>query len=93
MSKGNACQGAKPQTIETNSPVLIDSGAFGKKDPLRILHVDDDVCLLEVSNQILSDENNFEIDDVTSVDEAFKKLEQQTYDAIVSDFEMPLKTD
>jgi PAS domain S-box-containing protein len=36
-------------------------------------------------------ENNFEIDNATSVDEAFKKLEQQPYDAIVSDYEMPQK--
>ena len=73
MSKGLALQEAKLHTIETNSSVLIDSRAIGKKDPLHILHVDDDVSLLEVSNQILSDENNFEIDDVTSVDEALKK--------------------
>ena len=92
MSKGNAHQEAKPQIIETSSSVLIDSQAHSKKDPLHILHVDDDVSLLEVSKQILTDENNFEIDNVTSVDEAFKKLEQQTYDAIVSDYEMPLKT-
>ena len=91
MSKGLALQEAKLHTIETNSSALIDSGALGKKDPLHILHVDDDVSLLEVSNQILSDENNFEIDDVTSVGEAFKKLEQKTYDAVVSDYEMPQK--
>ena len=36
-------------------------------------------------------ENNFEIDNVSSVDEAFKKMEQQTYDAVVSDYEMPQK--
>ena len=36
-------------------------------------------------------ENNFEIDDAPSVEDAFKKMEQQTYDAIVSDYEMPQK--
>ena len=36
-------------------------------------------------------ENNFEIDNVTSVDEAFKKMEEQSYDAVVSDYEMPQK--
>ena len=40
---------------------------------------------------ILVMENNFEIDNASSVDEAFKKMEQQTYDAIVSDYEMPQK--
>jgi len=73
MSKETARQEAKPQTIETTSTILIDSVALGKKDSLHILHVDDDVCFLEVSKQILSMENNFEIESVTSVDEAFKK--------------------
>ena len=36
-------------------------------------------------------ENSFEIDNVASVDEAFKKMGQQTYDAVVSDYEMPQK--
>jgi CheY-like chemotaxis protein len=91
MSNANAHQEAKPQTIDANSPILIDSAALGKKISLRILHVDDDVCLLEVSKQILTMENNFEIDNVTSVEEAFKKMEQQPFDAIVSDYEMPRK--
>ena len=91
MSKGTARQEAKPQTIERTSSILIDSVALGKKDSLHILHVDDDVCFLEVSKQILSMESNFEIDTALSVDEAFQKMEKQTFDAIVSDFEMPLK--
>jgi PAS domain S-box-containing protein len=53
--------------------------------------VDDDVCFLDVSKQILAMQNNFDIDNAMSVDEAFKKMEQQNYDAIVSDFEMPQK--
>lgn len=91
MSKGNVRQEAKPQTIETNSSILIDSVALGKKDCLHILHVDDDVCFLEVSKQILSIENNFEVDGALSVDEAFKKMEKRAYDAVVSDYEMPMK--
>ena len=81
----------KQNSIETASPVMIDSAALGKEDSLHILHVDDDVCLLEVSKQILTDENQFEIESVTSVDEAFKKMEKQTFDAVVSDYEMPIK--
>lgn len=91
MSKGIACHEAKPQTIETNPSILIDSVALGKKDCLHILLVDDDLCILEVSKKILAMENNFEIDVATSVDEAFKKMEKQTYAAIVSDYEMPIK--
>jgi PAS domain S-box-containing protein len=55
------------------------------------LHVDDDCYFSDVSKQILSLENTFEIDNASSVDEAFKKMEQKPYDAIVSDFEMPQK--
>ena len=62
-----------------------------RKNLLRILHVDDDLCLLEVSKEILSIENNFDIDNVTSVDEAIEKIEKESYDAVVSDFEMPQK--
>ena len=62
-----------------------------QKNVVRVLHVDDDVCFLDVSKQILMTYNNFEIDTVTSVDDAFKKIAQQTYDALVSDYEMPQK--
>ncbi len=62
-----------------------------KKTNIRVLHVDDDPCFLEVSKQILSIENNYEIDNATSVAEAFKKMEQQPYDVVVSDYEMPQK--
>ena len=49
------------------------------------------LCLLETSKMILSDENNFEVDDATSVFEALKKMDCKTYDAVISDFEMPIK--
>jgi DNA-binding NtrC family response regulator len=62
-----------------------------KKSAIRVLHVDDDVGLLEVTKQILMMDNNFEIEVATPVTEAFKRLEQQNYDAVVSDYEMPMK--
>jgi PAS domain S-box-containing protein len=91
MSKGIARQEVKPQKIETNPPILIDSLALSKKDHLHILHVDDDLCLLDVSKQILSTENDFEVDCALSVDEAVKKMDRRTYDAVISDYEMPMK--
>lgn len=60
-------------------------------DSLRILHVDDDAPFLKISKRILELENKFEIDTATSVDEAFSKLKRLPYDAIVCDYEMPLK--
>jgi DNA-binding response OmpR family regulator len=58
---------------------------------LRILHVDDDPCILQVSKDILELEGNFEVDTALSVDEAVKKMEEQPYDAVISDYEMPQK--
>ena len=55
------------------------------------MHVDDDVSFLRVSKLILELENKFEVDTATSVDEAFCKLETQPYDAVVSDYDMPIK--
>lgn len=40
---------------------------------------------------ILELENKFEVETAVSVDEAFLKLKNQRYDAIVSDYEMPVK--
>ena len=57
----------------------------------RILHVDDDFSFLQISKMILELENKFEIDIVASVDEAFCKLKRQTYEAVISDYDMPLK--
>jgi PAS domain S-box-containing protein len=91
MLNGKPCQEVKPQTIEATSNFLVDSIGPGNKECLHILHVDDDLCFLEVSKQILMLENSFEIDVASSVTEAFKKLESQTYNAIVSDYEMPIK--
>ena len=81
------------QSLDQNSVAVdvTDLAAVNKKSVIRVLHVDDDFCLLEVSKQILTMENNFEIENVTSVNEAFKKLQEQTFDAVISDYEMPQK--
>ena len=60
-------------------------------DTIRILHVDDDTCTLEVSKQILQDMGNFEIQSACCVDEAIKKLEVDRFDVVVSDYDMPQK--
>ncbi len=69
--------------------ILLD--ATVQKHALRILHVDDNALFLNVSKKILEIENNFEIDTATSVYEAFNKMRAKKYDAIISDYEMPLK--
>lgn len=62
-----------------------------KEETFRILQVDDDSAILEVSKLMLNEtsKNNFIIDSVLSVDEAFQRLSNDTlYDAIISDYDM-----
>ena len=77
-------------TQETPWPLLGTDG-YAHPEFLHILHVDDDASLLQVSKMILENENKFKIDLANSVDEAFEKLKTRSYDAIVSDYDMPLK--
>ena len=79
------------QIVWEKSQSLINLKLTDYEEPIRILHVDDDAVFLEVSKLILEMEGKFEIDNATSPEEAFQKLEKQAYDAIVSDYEMPSK--
>jgi signal transduction histidine kinase len=58
---------------------------------IRVLHVDDDPLILSSSKMILEAEGKFHVELVSSVDEAQKKLCSQTYDAVISDYDMPKK--
>lgn len=62
-----------------------------KHSIIRVLHVDDDYSILKISKQILLNMGNFEIDQATSVDEAFKKLATGNYDVVISEYELPKK--
>ena len=90
MSKAKGSAASAFQVDEINSPIF-NTNYSVQEETLHILHVDDDASLLQLSKMILEGENKFQIDTVTSVDEAFNKLDNQTYDAIISDYDMPLK--
>ncbi len=60
-------------------------------DLIRVLHVDDDPSILEISKQILMFERELEIDHALSVEMAFEKLQMGNFDVVVSDYDMPLK--
>lgn len=92
MNNAEGSTASGPQALEITSKPVFTTGYSVQEEPLHILHVDDDASILSVSKTILETENKFEIDNATSVDEAFKKLETQNYDAIVSDYEMPQKS-
>ncbi len=70
---------ATASSLDTNSSVKAVS----------ILHVDDDLSFLEISKQILEINSRFEVDTASSVEEAFQKMKQKKYEAIISDYEMP----
>ena len=86
---------AKPEEILPQVTLLpqiaVDSVCGNKEKTLRVLHVDDDVCFLEVSKNILSLLSNFQVDTAESVEEALRKMISGSYDAVVSDYEMPTK--
>jgi PAS domain S-box-containing protein len=71
---------------------LANSSISKNDNIIHILHVDDDKAILEITNQILIDLNsNFKIDFAFSVDEALRKISSCSYDAVISDYEMPQK--
>ena len=54
-----------------------------------ILYVDDEPVLLDTTKLFLERDANFSVDTCTSASEAFEKIKVRTYDAIVSDYQMP----
>lgn len=57
---------------------------------IRVLYVDDDPLLLETGRLYLQKFGNFTVDTAESVAKALKKLGEGPYDAIISDYQMPV---
>jgi PAS domain S-box-containing protein len=55
------------------------------------LHVDDDACFLKTAKAILEMQSAFQVETVSSVEEAREKMKTREYDAVVSDYQMPGK--
>ena len=81
------------QRIDNNQQIAFEYSAsiVGKTIVIHILLVDDEPCSLEISKRILLTKDNFVIETASCVEEAFKKIKTQTYDVIISDYEMPQK--
>ncbi|MGD0079447.1 MAG: PAS domain S-box protein [Methanoregula sp.] len=58
-------------------------------DAYRVLYVDDEPSLLEITRIFLESEGDFSVDTLTSANEALKLLKTRQYDAIISDYQMP----
>lgn len=58
---------------------------------IRVLHVDDDACILRISKLILERTGSYQVETALSVEEAIYKMGKVEYDVIVSDYHMPGK--
>ena len=56
---------------------------------IRVLYVDDESDLLEISKLFLERSGPFSVDTITSAPAALTQLSSTTYDAIISDYQMP----
>ena len=54
-------------------------------DAIRVLYVDDEPSLLDIGKVFLERAGNFEVTTAISAPEAIRLLEQQRFDAIISD--------
>jgi PAS domain S-box-containing protein len=61
------------------------------KSSIRVLHVDDDVVFLKTIKRYLETNKIFHVENSYSVFDAVKKLRQEKYNVILSDYQMPLK--
>lgn len=58
---------------------------------IRVLYVDDDESFLTTTKQILELKNLFHVETVSVVKDAMLKLQQNDFDVVVSDYQMPEK--
>jgi CheY-like chemotaxis protein len=57
---------------------------------ITVLYVDDEPSLLEIGKLFLEKIGNFSVDTCSSAPEALKLLEQTSYHAVLSDYDMPV---
>ena len=74
---------------EVMEPANVVCAEFSIDRKLRVLHVDDDLEFLAVAKQVLEDQGGFQVDDVSSAEEALGKAGESEYDAVVADYQMP----
>jgi len=91
MEKAQPKQTGISSSVSLLPQIELDLVPGNREKRLRILHVDNDVSFLEVSKKILSVLSNFDVDTAKSAEEACRKMASNSYDAIVSDYEMPNK--
>ncbi|MCK4269020.1 MAG: PAS domain S-box protein, partial [Methanogenium sp.] len=56
---------------------------------ISVLYVDDEPELLKITKIFLEKKNHFNVDTALSAKEAFEQIKTKSFDAIISDYEMP----
>jgi len=56
-----------------------------------VLYVDDEECLLDICQAFLKRAGNIAVDTASSVDDGLRLVAEKEYDAIISDYEMPVR--
>jgi len=59
------------------------------EQPIRVLVVEDEQPMLYLTREFLEQEEDLQVDTALSAEEALKKLSEQRYDVVVSDYKMP----
>ena len=61
-----------------------------KPSKIRVLHVDDEVNHLDYTKTFIERaDESLQVESVASPEDALERLERETYDCVVSDFQMP----
>ena len=64
--------------------------AIDKSDPARVLYVDDEIMLLNVTKAFLETEEEIVVDVATSAERGLEALRRVGYDVVISDYQMPI---
>ncbi|MCX6689211.1 MAG: PAS domain S-box protein [Methanoregula sp.] len=56
---------------------------------ISILYVDDETALLDIAKQFIERMGQFRVDTATSAPEAIEKIRKNSYEAVISDYQMP----
>ena len=69
---------------------MAQPGRTQLEETIHVLHVDDETTHLEYAKAFLEmGDDSIHVESVTSPEEALRLLKSETYDCIVSDFQMP----
>ncbi|WNZ28409.1 MAG: PAS domain S-box protein [Candidatus Bathyarchaeota archaeon] len=77
---------------KNNQQLSYDINEFLANKLVSVLCVDDEEKFLKTTKQLLELKGGFTVELAFSVDEALQKMSEKTFDAIVSDYQMPLKS-